>query len=105
MILTSLGTDAHYADPMAMLNLSSQGYLSLANRIRKLAGNLCSSKLSYFLEGGYYVDALAEIVTGIIASFENKKIDLGYTEEYDKKRKGEAVVEKVIEVQENYWDL
>jgi acetoin utilization deacetylase AcuC-like enzyme len=105
MILTSIGTDAHYADPLAMLNLSSQGYLSLAKRIQKLAGKLCDNKLSYFLEGGYNVDALAEIVTGILASFDNNKIDLGFTETYDKKRKGEGVVEKVLEIQSKYWDL
>jgi acetoin utilization deacetylase AcuC-like enzyme len=105
MILTSLGTDAHYADPLAMLNLSSQGYLSLARRIQKLAGKLCGSKLSYFLEGGYDVDVLAEIVTGIVAGFENKKIELAYTEEYDTKQKGKSVVDKVVKIQGKYWEL
>jgi acetoin utilization deacetylase AcuC-like enzyme len=105
MILASLGTDAHYTDPLAMLNLSSQGYLNLTNRIQKLADKLCDSKLSYFLEGGYEVNVLAEIVTSVVAGFENKKIDLAYTEEYDTKIKGESVVEKVIDIQGKYWDL
>lgn len=105
MILTSIGADAHYADPLAMLNLSSQEYIKMGNRIQKLAQYLCDTRLAYFLEGGYNVDVLAEIVTGIIAGFDNKEIELGYTEDYDKKRKGEGVVEKVQEVQGKYWDL
>ena len=105
MILTSLGTDAHYNDPLAMLNLSSNGYLNLSKRIRKLADKLCGSKLSYFLEGGYDVDVLAEIVTGVVAGFENKEIEMVYTDDHDRKLKGESVVDKVVKIQGKYWDL
>ncbi len=105
MILTSIGSDAHYSDPLAMLNLSSQGYLKLGNRIQRLSDKLCDSRLAYFLEGGYNVEALAEIVTGIIASFSNKKIELEFTEDYDTEQRGEQVVEEVQEIQSKYWDL
>ena len=105
MILTSIGTDAHYADPLAMLNLSSQEYLRLGNRIQALANKVCESRLAFFLEGGYDLDVLAEIVVGIIASFNNKQIELEFTEDYDTDRRGEDVVEEVREVHKKFWDL
>lgn len=105
MILVSIGTDAHYQDPLASLSLSSTGYLSLAKRLIKLSKDISQAKIAFFLEGGYDVNVLAEIVTAIVASFDNNKYELQYTEQLDRDCVGEIVVEKVIEVQKNYWEL
>ncbi len=71
-ILISIGTDAHYRDPLANLALSSNGYLMLAKNLLKLSRKICQSRVAFFLEGGYDVDVLAEIVTAILATFDKR---------------------------------
>jgi acetoin utilization deacetylase AcuC-like enzyme len=58
LILVSCGFDGHFADPMAMMSLSIQGYGELASRLRTLAEELCSGRLVFVLEGGYDLIAL-----------------------------------------------
>ena len=105
IILVSIGTDAHYRDPLAGLALSSGGYLSLANNLQKAAKKLCDGKISFFLEGGYDVDVLAEIVTAILATFGNHDYELEFNDKIDKDGVGEDVVESALEVQREHWDL
>jgi acetoin utilization deacetylase AcuC-like enzyme len=105
IILISIGTDAHYRDPLANLALSSNGYLTLAKKLIGLSKKVCQSKVSFFLEGGYDVNVLAEIVTGILANFENKESELEYTDKVDTELAGESVINDVLEVQKTHWDL
>jgi acetoin utilization deacetylase AcuC-like enzyme len=59
-VLVSLGFDAFWADPLAMLRLSIGGaYTSLLRSARDLAQELCGGRLVVGLEGGYDLRALA----------------------------------------------
>ena len=59
-ILVSLGFDAFWADPLAMLRLSIGGaYTILLRSARDLAAELCGGRLVVGLEGGYDLRALA----------------------------------------------
>jgi acetoin utilization deacetylase AcuC-like enzyme len=59
-ILVSLGFDAFWADPLAMLRLSIGGaYTFLLRSARDLAAELCGGRLVVGLEGGYDLRALA----------------------------------------------
>jgi acetoin utilization deacetylase AcuC-like enzyme len=59
-VLVSLGFDAFWADPLAMLRLSIGGaYTSLLRSARDLAQDLCDGRLVVALEGGYDLKALA----------------------------------------------
>jgi acetoin utilization deacetylase AcuC-like enzyme len=53
MIFISVGFDAHWNDPITMLGLSTQGYLTLANKVVALAEEHCDGKIVFVLEGGY----------------------------------------------------
>lgn len=53
MIFISIGFDAHWNDPIAMLGLSTAGYLMLARNVMALAEEYCDSKIVFVLEGGY----------------------------------------------------
>ncbi|NJC97242.1 MAG: histone deacetylase [Anaerolineales bacterium] len=53
MIFVSVGFDAHWNDPITMLGLSTQGYLTLAKRVVALAEEHCNGKIVFVLEGGY----------------------------------------------------
>jgi len=59
LLFVSLGFDAHYLDPLAMMSLSVDGYGGLMSRLRALAAELCGGKLVVALEGGYDLDAIA----------------------------------------------
>ncbi len=55
-VLVSCGFDAHRADPLAELSLSSADFARLALRVAELAPR--SGRLVLFLEGGYDLDAV-----------------------------------------------
>lgn len=57
-VLVSAGFDAHYADPLAGLELSVDGYGWLMATAKALAQELCGGRLVLVLEGGYHLTAL-----------------------------------------------
>ncbi|MBE2182474.1 MAG: histone deacetylase [Anaerolineae bacterium] len=59
LILVSAGYDAHWADPLAQMRLTLNGFAELGLRLKALADELCSGKIVFVMEGGYYVEALA----------------------------------------------
>ncbi len=65
MILVSAGFDAHWADPLASLQLSTTGYFRLAQRLVALAEQHCGGRIMCTLEGGYNTSALADSVRAV----------------------------------------
>lgn len=59
LILVSVGFDAHWADPLANMQLSLAGYDRLARVLLTLARELCKGKIVFVLEGGYDLSVLA----------------------------------------------
>jgi len=66
LILVSAGFDAHWADPLASLQLSTTGYFKLARALVALAGQHCGGRIALTLEGGYHAGALADSVCAVI---------------------------------------
>jgi acetoin utilization deacetylase AcuC-like enzyme len=62
LILVSAGYDTHWADPLAMMEVSVTGFGQMAGIIKGLADELCGGRLAFTLEGGYNLDALAASV-------------------------------------------
>jgi len=62
LILVSAGYDAHWADPLAAMQLSITGYANLARTLKAMADELCEGKLVFTLEGGYQLEVLAYAV-------------------------------------------
>ena len=59
LILVSAGFDAHFADPLAQMLVSTQAYYEIAALLRELADELCDGRILFALEGGYDHTALA----------------------------------------------
>jgi acetoin utilization deacetylase AcuC-like enzyme len=59
LLLISAGFDAHWADPLASLQLSHTGYGRLMQALKALAEKHCGGKMVLTLEGGYDLAALA----------------------------------------------
>jgi len=66
LILVSAGYDAHWADSIASMQVTTDGYTKMSAILKNLADELCQSKLVFALEGGYNVEALAESVDATI---------------------------------------
>ncbi|HWO93787.1 MAG TPA: histone deacetylase [Dehalococcoidia bacterium] len=59
LILVSVGFDAHFADPLAGMQLSNAGYAHMVASLCALSGELCEGRIVFALEGGYDLDAVA----------------------------------------------
>ena len=62
LILVSAGYDTHWADGLALMQVSVSGFARMVNTIRGLADGLCDGRLVFSLEGGYNLTALAASV-------------------------------------------
>ncbi len=102
LILVSLGTDGHYADVMTGLSLSSQCYIDTCKKLASLSDELCGGRISYMLEGGYHIPSLAEITAGIVS---DEEVELEFTKDLDKNKKGEEAVLDTINALHKYWEL
>jgi acetoin utilization deacetylase AcuC-like enzyme len=62
LILVSAGYDAHWAEEIALMQVSVSGFREMVKIIQGLADELCSGHLVFCLEGGYNLSALAASV-------------------------------------------
>jgi acetoin utilization deacetylase AcuC-like enzyme len=60
LILISAGFDAHIADPLAQMCLTTQDFAWGTQQICKVAEECCGGKVVSTLEGGYNLNALAD---------------------------------------------
>jgi len=65
-VLISAGFDAHIADPLAHVNLTSEGFEELTRRVKAIAEAHAGGRLVSVLEGGYDLEALGESVAAHI---------------------------------------
>jgi acetoin utilization deacetylase AcuC-like enzyme len=59
LILVSAGFDAHWRDPLALMNVTLNGYAHMTGELIKMAETLCGGKIVFAMEGGYDLDALS----------------------------------------------
>ena len=59
LVMVSAGYDLHWADGLALMEVTTTGIARMANIIRGLAEELCQGHLVICLEGGYHLQALA----------------------------------------------
>lgn len=62
LILVSAGFDSHWADRLAMMQVSVSGLAEMVKILRNLAGELCQGRLVLTLEGGYDLQVAASAV-------------------------------------------
>jgi acetoin utilization deacetylase AcuC-like enzyme len=104
-VLVSLGGDAHYADPLGGLTLSSKAFVETYLVAHELARDLGVGGATYFLEGGYNIDALAEVVWGVHEGFSSRTVPYRFNDVADAERMGTSIVDSVVQVQSKHWKL
>lgn len=62
MVLISAGFDAHTADPLGGLNVTTDGFTTAARLVCDFAQDVCGGRVVSVLEGGYNTVVLAECV-------------------------------------------
>ena len=62
VILISAGFDAHTRDPLANINLNSEDFFYITNKIIEIANIHSKGRAISFLEGGYDLVALSESI-------------------------------------------
>lgn len=67
-LMASAGFDAHWADPLAGLQLTCAGFYHIGRALADLAQRLCSGRLVFVLEGGYDPEALASSVLAVLTA-------------------------------------
>ncbi len=67
LILISAGFDAHEYDPLANMNITTEGFERMTQVVKRLAGELCQGRIISFLDGGYHLDGLAGSVSRHLA--------------------------------------
>jgi acetoin utilization deacetylase AcuC-like enzyme len=60
LIMISAGFDAHAADPLAHLNLTTDDFAWITRALDQVAAGCCEGRIVSALEGGYDLAALAE---------------------------------------------
>lgn len=105
MILLSFGGDSHYRDPLTGLALSSSGYVDLVKKTLDTAREICDGRFAIYLEGGYDLEALAEVVAGIIGLFQDKELQMRFNEVADTSGIGKDAVESAKDAHGTYWKL
>ncbi|MCD6599255.1 MAG: histone deacetylase [Dehalococcoidia bacterium] len=62
LILVSAGFDPHWADNIAMMQVSITGFAQMVITLKNLASELCKERLVFTLEGGYNLQVVASAV-------------------------------------------
>ena len=65
-ICISAGFDAHRADPLSGIRLSTDAYQVFTEKLMDLARRFCKKRIIIALEGGYHLEALANSVTRVV---------------------------------------
>lgn len=71
LIFISAGFDAHLWDPLGGFNLTTQDFVELTEIVKKMAQNYCEGRIVSVLEGGYNLDALAEVIPAHVQALES----------------------------------
>ena len=70
LILVSAGYDGHFADDIALQQLSVDGYGTLVSIVKGAADELCGGRVLFAQEGGYHLTALPWCVRRTIESLQ-----------------------------------
>ncbi len=61
-VLISAGFDAHYADPLAQMQVTEAGFRRMTTMVKEIAATCSQHRIISLLEGGYNLEALGRCV-------------------------------------------
>ena len=79
--------------------------MEIIDLIKEISDEICEGRLAFFLEGGYNLHALADVVGCAVARFNGQSLDTQFDEVVDEDGTGIERVQHAIEIQKKYWTL
>jgi acetoin utilization deacetylase AcuC-like enzyme len=75
LVLVSAGYDAHWDDPLgALMLLTSAGYGQLTRVLHRIARDFAGGRITFILEGGYHLEALANSATATVCALLGEEV-------------------------------
>ena len=75
VLFTQLGVDAHYADPLAHLNLSTRAYEQVGEALDQISSRFCKSRWVAVTGGGYDIMTCARLWTLMFSKMMGRDLD------------------------------
>jgi len=107
-IIVSAGFDAHYADPIANMAMSSLGYLQEFQMIMDIASKVCDGRLLAVLEGGYNLEALSKTVAAVTVEMAKVPFELKDSQcrsPQQVKNEVDKTLHEVKNILSNFWSF
>jgi len=75
LILVSAGYDAHFRDPLSLMQISGAGYHQIVAALTEMAGTHCDGRMVFTLEGGYDLPSLGNGVINTVRALRGEAPD------------------------------
>ncbi len=106
MLLVSYGFDPHFDDPLGNLQLTSQGYGALIQKLVNWADLNCEGRIALFLEGGYDLRAAKSCSLAVTAALLGEPFPGGYDQGMSKDFDGvPAAFEAIFRQAKQIWEI
>ena len=102
LLLISAGYDAHERDPLAGMQVTTEGYRAMTRHLRVIADEVCGGRLAFVTEGGYDLQAFDECLDSTIAVLRDSPIGDAPSFKGSTDR-AEAVIEDIISLHRAHW--
>jgi acetoin utilization deacetylase AcuC-like enzyme len=101
LLLVSVGYDAHWADPLAWMQMSLTGYRYLVDGLLAQAERFCGGRTVFVLEGGYDLSILSHGVATTLAAM----LGEDYADPFGLAPGEELGVELLVDQMVDWYDL
>jgi acetoin utilization deacetylase AcuC-like enzyme len=99
-ILVSAGFDPHRRDPLAGMNVTEEGFGSMAGALLAVAQRFSQARIAFLLEGGYDLAALRNSVVTVLSAIEQGKAQQNGELRLAESRI-EPLIRRILKVHEN----
>ena len=100
-ILVSAGFDPHRRDPLAGMNVTEEGFGSMAGALLAVAERFSEARIAFLLEGGYDLTGLRNSVATVLSTIEQGKAQQNGSLRLAESRI-EPLIRQILKVHENY---
>jgi acetoin utilization deacetylase AcuC-like enzyme len=76
-VLISAGFDAHVRDPLASMEMTEAGFVTLSRKLMGIAEACCGGRRAAVLEGGYDLTALRDSVLAVVRELRGDRLPEG----------------------------
>jgi acetoin utilization deacetylase AcuC-like enzyme len=114
LIMVSAGFDICLGDPLGSMAVSRRGFGYMTRLLKDVAAEVCSGRLLFVLEGGYYLEGLRDgvlAVLGELVGLENfpdprlNRLDKEDIHQLEQATVEVPILTRVLDIAKKYWDV